>query len=31
MTPFRISEAQTRYRYIDPQLAKVGWSSKDHT
>jgi len=31
MTPFRISEAQTRYRYIDPQLDKAGWNSKDHT
>lgn len=31
MTPYRISEAQTRYNYIDPQLEKAGWNLNDHT
>ncbi len=31
MTPFRISEAQTRYNYIDPQLEKAEWNLNDHT
>ena len=31
MTPYRISEAQTRYNLIDPQLKKAGWNLLDHT
>lgn len=31
MAPLRISEAQTRYNYIDPQLEKAEWNLNDHT
>lgn len=31
MSPLRISDAQTRYNYIDPQLEKAEWNLKDHT
>ncbi|MGB2868628.1 MAG: DEAD/DEAH box helicase family protein [Bacteroidota bacterium] len=31
MTPLRVSEAQTRYNLIDPQLKKAGWNLSDRT
>ncbi len=31
MTPYRISEQQTRYSIIDPQLKKAGWNLSDRT
>jgi len=31
MAPQRISEAQTRYSIIDPQLKKAGWNLSDRT
>jgi hypothetical protein len=29
--PYRISEAETRYSIIDPQLKKAGWNVGDRT
>ena len=31
MTPYRISEAQTRHNHIDPQLKKAEWNFSDLT
>ncbi len=31
MTPYRISESETRYSLIDPQLKKAGWNLSDRT
>ncbi|MBX2990219.1 MAG: DEAD/DEAH box helicase family protein [Bacteroidetes bacterium] len=31
MSPLRVSEAQTRYSLIDPQLRTAGWNLADHT
>lgn len=31
MSPYQISEEETRYSIIDPQLKKVGWNLADHT
>ena len=31
MSPYQISEEETRYSIIDPLLKKVGWNLADHT
>ncbi len=31
MTPLRVSEGETRFNLIDPQLRKAGWNVHDHT
>lgn len=31
MSPLKVTEAQTRYSLIDPQLAKAGWNLSDRT
>jgi type I restriction enzyme R subunit len=31
LSAYKISEAETRYSIIDPQLTKVGWNLADHT
>ncbi len=31
MTPYRVSEQQTRYSLIDPQLKRAGWNLTDRT
>jgi len=31
LSPYQISEEETRYSIIDPQLKKVGWNLADHT
>lgn len=31
LSPYRVSEAETRYNLIDPQLKKAGWNLFDRT
>lgn len=31
MAAYRVTEAETKYSLIDPQLAKAGWNLSDRT